>query len=187
VLVAARLRRPKLVGAPARHSFAVDHRGDTATSAGRLPAVFDQRAVLPAVALGLLAAVAAVLLAGVAVLAFGARTPSAAPASTAAAGSPASAAAPTADPVRGYIVLYGPPTPVDDVAGRAAAEAFLARLQAAGVAARIVDSRNSAQLDDGPRGLLVVLQDAFPDRAAADAECAARRAVAPRCVVVAPR
>jgi hypothetical protein len=76
---------------------------------------------------------------------------------------------------------------VDDVAGRGNAERFLARLQAAGVNARIVDSRNSAQLDDGPRGLLVVLRDGFPDRSAAEAECAAHSDIAPGCVVVGPR
>jgi hypothetical protein len=188
VLVAVRLRAPKLAGAPARHSFTVDYRADTATSAGRLPGVFEQRGVLPGVAVGVLTAVAAVLLAGVAFLAFGGRSPSAAP--PAAAGGPAvGPAAPAAgnDVVRGFLVLYGPPTPVDDVAGRGNAERFLARLQAAGVNARIVDSRNSAQLDDGPRGLLVVLRDGFPDRSAAQAECAAHRDIAPGCVVVGPR
>jgi hypothetical protein len=89
--------------------------------------------------------------------------------------------------VRGYVALYGPPTPVDDVVSAGRAERFLTQLRAAGVDARIVDSRDSAMLDDGPRGLLAVLRDGFPDRAAAEAECAARRAVAPSCVVLAPR
>ena len=71
--------------------------------------------------------------------------------------------------------------------GDAAAQAADAQLRAAGVDARLVDSRDSAQLDDGPRGLLVVLRDGFPDRAAAEAECARHRDVAPRCVVVGPR
>jgi hypothetical protein len=66
-------------------------------------------------------------------------------------------------------------------------EALAEQLRAAGADARVVDSRDSAQLDDGPRGLLLVLRDGFPDRAAAQAECDARRALAPRCVVVPPR
>jgi hypothetical protein len=150
--------------------------------------------VLPTTAFGVLAALAAVLLTGATLLALGAR-PASGPPTTATAGAPAAgppppAAAATAggaDPVTGYLVLYGPPTPVDDAAGSGSAERFLTRLRTAGVDARLVDSRESAQLDDGPRGLLVVLRDGFPDRAAAEAECAAHRDVAPGCVVVAPR
>jgi hypothetical protein len=190
VLVSVRLRAPKLVGTPVRHSFAVDHRADMGTCAGRLPAVFAQQPVLPTVAFGLLAVLAAVLLTGAALLTFGGR-PASGPPAAAAGGTPAAGppqpAAVGADPVRGYLVLYGPPTPVDDAAGSGSAERFLTRLRAAGVDARLVDSRESAQLDDGPRGLLVVLRDGFPDRASAEAECAARRDVAPACVVVPPR
>jgi hypothetical protein len=98
-----------------------------------------------------------------------------------------SAQAPKQEPVHGFVVIYGPPTPVDDTANRRAAAQLADRLRAAGVDARVVDSRDSDQLDDGLKGLLVVLRDGFPDRAGAAAECAARRAVAPSCVVVAPR
>ncbi len=95
--------------------------------------------------------------------------------------------APAAEPVTGFVVRYGPPTPVDDVVNAKAAEQFAARLQQAGVNARVVNSLQSDQLDDGPRGLLYVLQDGFPDEQSAQAECAARRALAPACVVVKPR
>jgi hypothetical protein len=84
-------------------------------------------------------------------------------------------------------VIYGPPTPVDDTVNGRSAARLTEKLQAAGVPARLVDSRQSDQLNDGLAGLLVVLQDGFPNRATATAECAARRAVAPSCVVVAPR
>jgi hypothetical protein len=89
--------------------------------------------------------------------------------------------------VSGFVVIYGPPTPVDDTVNARAAERFADRLRAAGVPARLVDSRESDQLDDGLSGLLVVLQDGFPDRSAAAAECAARRSLAPSCTVLAPR
>jgi hypothetical protein len=183
VLVSVRPRAPKLLGAPVRHAFTVDHRADTGSSAGRSTAVFEQRAVLPTAVAATLAVLVVALLVGVALVGSGSRTP--APAAAPTAGPVPTAAAP--DPVQGFLVLYGPPTPVDDVAGRGLAERFLARLRAAGVDARIVDSRDSAQLDDGPRGLLVVLRDGFPDRAAAEVECARHRDVAPRCVAVGPR
>ena len=188
VLVSVRPRAPKLLGAPVRHAFAVDHRAEQGSSAGRSTAVFEQRAVLPTAVAATLAVLVAALLLGVSLVVF--RTPAATPATTAAPalpGPPAAAGPGAPDPVQGFLVLYGPPTPVDDAAGRGLADRLLAQLRAAGVDARIVDSRDSAQLDDGPRGLLVVLRDGFPDRAAAEAECARHRDVAPRCVVVGPR
>jgi hypothetical protein len=188
VLVSVRARAPKLLGAPVRHAFAVDHRAETGSSAGRSTAVFEQRAVLPTAVAATLGVLVTALLVGAALVVSGARAPAPAAAPTAAGVAPPVAAGPGApDPVKGFLVLYGPPTPVDDVAGRGLAERFLGQLRAAGVDARIVDSRDSAQLDDGPRGLLVVLRDGFSDRAAAEAECARHRDVAPRCVVVGPR
>ena len=89
--------------------------------------------------------------------------------------------------MKGFLVLYGPPTPGRRRGGPGARGAVPGAAARRGVDARIVDSRDSAQLDDGPRGLLVVLRDGFPDRAAAEAECARHRDVAPRCVVVGPR
>lgn len=191
VLVAVRTRHPKLAGRPARHPFGIEYRSEGGPSAGRLPAAFEQRPVLPAVVAALVALIiVATTVAGVLVFlprtaarpaADQANQPGATPSAA-----QSSAARPPA-PVNGFVVIYGPPTPVDDVVNKAAATQLLDRLRAAGADARIVDSRDSAQLDDGLKGLLVVLRDGFPDRAAATAECAARRAVAPGCVVVAPR
>ncbi len=189
-LVAVRARTPKLVGAPVRHSFAVDYRADTGASAGRLPAVFEQRAVLPTPVFAVLAVLAAALVVGAGLLALPVLRPApAAGPSTAAAPGPAPAASAPGggDVVQGWIALYAPPTPVDDTAGSGAAQRLAEQLRATGAGARVVDSRDSAQLDDGPKGLLLVLRDGFPDRAAAEAECAAHRDLAPRCVAVAPR
>jgi hypothetical protein len=85
------------------------------------------------------------------------------------------------DTVRGYYVIYGPPTPVDDIAGQGIAERLLAKLQAAGVNARLVDSRRSERIADGVSGLWVVIRDGFPSQAAAAEECARHRDVAPDC------
>jgi hypothetical protein len=184
-LVSVRTRQPRLAGRPQRHGFAVEYRGIDAGSAGRLSASFEQRAVLPtavAVVLGLLAAA---LLVGAVILGVRLLVP-AGGASGGPGGGPGPTA-PAAEPVTGFYVLYGPPTPVDDVVNAKAAEQMAARLQQAGVNARVVNSLQSEQLDDGPRGLLYVLQDGFPNEQSAQAECAARRALAPACVVVKPR
>lgn len=184
-LVSVRTRSPRLAGRPQKHGFAVEYRGVDAGSAGRLSGWFEQRAVLPtavAVVAGLL--VAAVLVGGV-VLGVRLLWPKGGPVGGLGGGPAPTAPAP--DPVSGFIVLYGPPTPVDDVVNAKAAEQFAARLQQAGVNARVVNSRESDQLDDGPRGLLYVLQDGFPNEQSAQAECAARRALAPACVAVKPR
>lgn len=180
VLVSARTRTPKLTGPRVSHDLRVEYRVEGSGSTGLLPATFEQRAVLPAPVFGAAALVVLALLAGVLLLALpeGVTGPGTGPTPT-----------PTAagDPVRGFAVFYGPPTPVDDAANEGVAQELVDRLQAAGVDARLVDSRDSEQLDDGPGGLWVVLQDGFADRTAAEAECEARRAVAPACVVVAPR
>jgi hypothetical protein len=191
-LVSVKVRGPRLVGRPQRHAFGVDYRDEGAASAGRLPATFDQRPVLPTAVAALLGIVALALVAGAVLLALQLTGPGPARPDDLAGPGPAAPAdpgsgTPGVDPVQGFVVIYGPPTPVDDTVNQQVAEAFAAELVAAGVAARVVDSRDSEQLDDGLKGLLVVLQDGFPDRAAATAECTARRAVAPACVVVAPR
>ena len=119
VLVSVRPRAPKLLGAPVRHAFAVDHRADTGSSAGRSTAVFEQRAVLPTAVAAALAVLVAALLVGVALVVSGARAPApAATAASAAPGPPTGAEQGAPDPVQGFLVLYGPPTPVDDPAGR---------------------------------------------------------------------
>jgi hypothetical protein len=192
VLVSVRTRSPKLVGAPTRHVFSVDHRADTGSCSGRLSAVFEQRAVLPTAVFAVLAVIAAAVVAGAALLVWQSRSgagasPVAAPSIAAAPAVPTAAPTAAGEVVHGYLVLYGPPSPVDDTASSRTSQQLLARLRAAGVDARVVDSRDSARLEDGPRGLLLVLRDGFADRAAADAECAAHRDVAPGCVVVAPR
>lgn len=68
--------------------------------------------------------------------------------------------------------------------GTANAEAALARLTAAGVPVRLVDSTRSPDLADGPDGLMVLLQDGFASDAAAQAYCDQHRALAPKCRVV---
>ena len=68
--------------------------------------------------------------------------------------------------------------------GTASAEAALARLNAAGMPVRLVDSTRSPDLADGPDGLMVLLQDGFASAAEAQAYCDKHRALAPRCRVV---
>jgi hypothetical protein len=90
------------------------------------------------------------------------------------------------DPVRGAYVIYATPTAIDDKAAQGVAEDLVARLQAAGIPARLIDSRDSKRVSDGRNGLWVVLVDGFPDLTAAIAECNAHRDVAPKCYAVAP-
>lgn len=71
--------------------------------------------------------------------------------------------------------------PQRDGAGRAEAEAALARLTAAGLPVRLVDSTRSPDLADG---LFVVLSDGFGSADEARAFCERFRAQAPRCDVV---
>lgn len=191
-LVSVRSRRPRLVGGPARHPFTVEYREEGSSTAGRLAGSFEQRAVLPLAVVALLGLVVAAGLTAVALMVL--RPAPAGPAQAGATSTgpaadptPTSSPVPAADPVSGFVVVYGPPVPVDDTVNREVAPRLAEKLRAAGVAADVVDSRESDQLDDGLKGLLVVLRDGFPDRAAAAAECAARRDIAPACVVVAPR
>jgi hypothetical protein len=90
------------------------------------------------------------------------------------------------DPVQGGYVVYVPPTAVDDKAAQGVAEGFVAKLQAAGVPARLVDSRTSARVADGQNGLWVALRDGFPTFQAALAECSAHRDLAPECIAFPP-
>jgi hypothetical protein len=69
-------------------------------------------------------------------------------------------------------------------AGRAAADQELARLTAAGMPVRLVDSTRSDQVADGRDGLFVLLQDGFASVADAEAYCDRFRATAPACNVV---
>jgi hypothetical protein len=68
--------------------------------------------------------------------------------------------------------------------GTADAEAALARLTAAGVPVRLVDSTRSPDLADGPDGLMVLVQDGFASAGEAQAFCDRHRAAAPKCRVV---
>jgi hypothetical protein len=74
--------------------------------------------------------------------------------------------------------------PRDGGAGRTAAEAELARLTAAAMPARLVDSTASDLVADGRDGLFVLLQDGFASVADAEAYCDRFRATAPACNVV---
>jgi hypothetical protein len=68
--------------------------------------------------------------------------------------------------------------------GLPAAEAALARLTAAGMTVRLVDSTTTDAVADGQGGLWVLLQDGFSSVAAARAYCDQYRIVAPKCDVV---
>lgn len=172
--------RPLLVGGHRTHPVKLEYRRAGDPGAGTLTARFEQRPVLGVLQIALVVVAVLALLVG---LVFWAVRRPAPPPGTAGP-LPATTAV---EEVRGHFVIYGPPTPIDDRANLGAAERLLASLQAVGVDARIVDSRNSGQLDDGAGGLWVVLRDGFPEQQSALAECAARRALAPHCIAVAPR
>ena len=87
--------------------------------------------------------------------------------------------------MQGAYVIYAS-TAIDDRASQGVADSMAARLQQAGVAARLVDSRQSDRVADGNAGLLVVLRDGFPTFDAALAECNAHRDIAPDCVAFPP-
>ncbi|WP_203821008.1 COG1470 family protein [Paractinoplanes ferrugineus] len=67
--------------------------------------------------------------------------------------------------------------------GRGVADAALAKLQAAGMPVRLVDSLASDTLADDPDGYWVLLQDGFGSPPAAEQYCAQWRSVAPKCKV----
>jgi hypothetical protein len=110
----------------------------------------------------------------------------AAPPPSVAASAPPAGSSAGPEPVRGAYVIYTPPTAIDDRTAQGVAEKLVAKLQALGVPARLVDSRDSKRIADGTGGLWVVLQDGFPTFDAALAECNKRRSVAPDCFAVAP-
>lgn len=96
------------------------------------------------------------------------------------AGAPAPAAA---TPIgRPYALVDVFPHRGDD-GGRAAADAERAKLAAAGMPIRMVDSLTSDDLADGGTGFWVLLQDGFASTDEATAYCAQWRAVAPKCHV----
>jgi hypothetical protein len=67
---------------------------------------------------------------------------------------------------------------------RAAAEASVARLTAAGLPVRLIDSKASADIADGTDGFWVVLGDGFASADEANGFCVRYRTVTPRCEVV---
>ena len=67
--------------------------------------------------------------------------------------------------------------------GKAAAEAQQAKLAAAGMPVKLVDSLASEVLADQGTGFWVLLQDGFATIEAAQAFCTQWRTVAPRCAV----
>ncbi len=87
--------------------------------------------------------------------------------------------------LQGFYVIYAV-IPQDDAASQGLAQQVVAKVQQAGSPARLVDSKASDQLADGPAGLWYILRDGFDSYSAAQAECAARRKVSPNCYVVTP-
>jgi hypothetical protein len=73
------------------------------------------------------------------------------------------------------------------VSSRPAAEATRDRLNAAGMNVRVVDSRQSGLIADGPDGLgfQVVVRDGFGTPEAVQAYCQQYAVIAPNCSVVA--
>ena len=67
--------------------------------------------------------------------------------------------------------------------GKAAADAAAAQFAAQGLSVKVVDSLASDVVADGGTGFYVLLQDGFPDVAAAQGFCTRWRAVAPECRV----
>jgi hypothetical protein len=185
--LSVRPRRPRLRGGPVVHRFSLEHRTGTGPK-GRLPLTFEQRPVIG----GAGTAAAAVLVMALVATAGLLLWPSVRgllPGGDAAATGAAPSSAPTeseaagGDPVQGYMALYGTAS-VDDTVGKEGLDELLTRLQVAGVSAVLIDSGTSHRLEDG---FWVLLQDDFPDLAAAQAACDLHRDVAPSCSPVAPR
>jgi hypothetical protein len=82
--------------------------------------------------------------------------------------------------VQGFYVVYGA-YPVEDVASQGAAQRRTAELQAAGIQAKLLDSRGSQVLEDGLNGLWVVYWDGFTSHEQAVAFCNQHRARVPGC------
>jgi hypothetical protein len=173
--LSVRPRHPKLLGSPVTHPFVVEHHGPSG-AVDRLPQRFEQRAVLGPLtgSLAALLVLAAVVLGGLLVWPslHGTGSPTASASASASGGA-----------LRGSYVIWAA-TPVGDVGNQTAPARLVAKLKAAGVQARIVDTRTSPQLAQTPLPAFLVVQDGFADLAAAQAACAAHRDVAPACSAV---
>ncbi len=174
--LSVRPRSPKLLGAAVTHPFVVEHHGPSG-GVDRLPQRFEQRPVLGpwTGTLAALLVLAAVALAGLLVWpslhGTGSRT---------AAGT---AAPPSGGALHGSYVVWSL-TPVADLGNQTFPAREVAKLRAAGVPARIVDTRTSPQLAQTAVPAFLVVQDGFADAAAAQAACTAHRDIAPACFAV---
>ena len=83
---------------------------------------------------------------------------------------------------RSYVVWAA--TPVADLGNQGAPARLVAKLQAAGIPARIVDTRTSPQLAQTAQPAFLVVQDGYADVSAAQAACTAHRDIAPACFAV---
>jgi len=95
---------------------------------------------------------------------------------------PASGGPPATAVTRPYVLVDV--FPQRDTASRGTAEAALARLTAAGMPVRLVDSTTSDVVADGDGGLWVLLQDGLSSVDEARGYCDRYRSVAPKCDVV---
>lgn len=173
--LSVRPRHPKLIGGSVAHPFVVEHRGPTG-AVDRLPQRFEQRPVLGPVT----GTLAALLVLGAVVLGGLLAWPSLHHPGTASAASSAPA---SGGALHGSYVVWSL-TPVADIANQGFPARLLAKLQAAGVQARIVDTRTSPQLAQTAVPSFLVVQDGFRDVTAAQAACTAHRDLAPACFAV---
>jgi hypothetical protein len=175
--LSVRPRHPKLVGRAVTHPFVVEHHGPGG-AVDRLPQRFEQRPVLGPLtgSLAALLVAAAVALGGV--LAWPSLHHTASPTATAETSAPASGGV-----LRGAYVIWSF-TPFGDVGNQNDPTRQVARLRAAGIPARIVDTRTSPQLSTSRLPGFLVVQDGYPDLAAAQAACTAHRDIAPACSAV---
>lgn len=173
--LAVRPRHPKLIGAAVTHPFLVEHRGPTG-AVDHLPQRFEQRPVLGPVtgALAALLLLGAVALGGLLVWP-SLRHPGA--------GTAATSATASGGALHGSYVIWAA-TPVADLGNQTAPARLVARLQTAGVPARVVDTRTSPQLAQSAQPAFLVVQDGYSDVAAAQAACVAHRDIAPACFAV---
>lgn len=182
VNTAVRVRpRVPLVGSPTRYVVVVACRDAVADpDAPPLATVDDDGMVRPRLGrrpAGVLATTLLVLAAlGAVLVGTDVRLPGRGPAT-------AATTAPPAEQVRRPYALVDV-FPQRDATGRSAAEAALARLTAAGMPVRLVDSTTSDVVADGDGGLWVLLQDGLASVEEARGYCDRYRSVAPKCDVV---
>ena len=173
--VTARPRR-RLVGGPAPYGVSVaagDRAGGGELVSARAEASVPARAGVPLAVV----VIAVVIAAGLAVAWFsGLRLPDR--------GKPVAAPPATAggEVRRPYVMVDA--YPQLDPSFRARAEASLARLTAAGLPVRLVDSRQSDEIADGTSGFWVILRDGFGSAEEANQFCTSRQGITPRCEVV---